>query len=292
MIDPDINESYRLMNQLNWSDIEVHYTKQKRVESTLEWDVPPIPKLKNPNIHYLCPKCHNFPFIRFLSNKESIYKLCACYKEPKFLNIKDLFIKENEHFTFIDSNESVSSTEKNNENMDKNKGFRCTNHDSKKYNKFRYFCISCNDNLCKECCQNHIKNNHDIIILDFQNFEMYKKIKEINTEISSEEIKKEESSEIDNNSFAESINIDNINEIKEKKKTNFVITECYKFVKVDDNVQEAIPLSKLKKIDEDFIELINIIITDFIKYPNYYHFYNIENIYNIIINVQDLTKNN
>ena len=57
--------------------------------------------------------------------------------------------------------------------------------------------------------------------------------------------------------------------IKYKKNDN---GNC--FIKIDSENK--------KEILDNFIELINIIIADYIKYPNYYHFFNIQNIYNIL----------
>ena len=260
-------EISKLMNQLDFSNIDASFNKLEVLDISLKWNIPPIQKLKNQNIHYRCPECHNFPLIQFLNNQESLYYTCACH-EKKFLNIEELFIKENKYMTFLESSQ--------NEKKEENIGFKCTKHKSIKYNKFKYFCIICKENLCKECCQNHLKNCHDLIVLDFQNFEIYEKIDEIIKVIHSDETKKSESSDIDVDNFMED---DEKNEkIKNDKKT-----EKFKLVNIGNNICHKISFTKLEKIHEDFIELVKIIINDYINYPNYYHFFNIENIYRIII---------
>ena len=132
-----------------------------------------IPKLTYPNIHYRCPKCYNFPLIQFLDRENINYK-CACI-DKKRMKIKELFKKEANFLTFLNepksNNNEKDETEKKNEKI----GFKYTSHHSTKENKFRYYCITCNENLCKECIQNHISKEkdhyflHDLIILDFQN---------------------------------------------------------------------------------------------------------------------------
>ena len=127
-------------------------------------------KLKYYYIHYRCPKCYNFPFIEFIDFGSILYT-CNCF-EKKPLKIEELF-KENKYMTFLNN---LSSDEKLNENI----GFKCTIHNSEKNYKFRYYCINCKENICKICCQNHKHINHDLIILDYLNSEIYKKIEKIN----------------------------------------------------------------------------------------------------------------
>ena len=150
--------------------------------------IQPIVDLRDPTAHYRCSKCYNFPKIRFLVNQESIYYSCAC-KENEFLNIEDLFNKKNKHMTFLDNDKLK---EDNTEKKDGIIGFKCTKHKStinNKYNKFKYFCIPCKENICKDCVQNHLKNNHDLIVLDYEKFELYRKIDEIRKKISLEKKK-------------------------------------------------------------------------------------------------------
>ena len=275
------SESFRLMmSQLDFSNINASFSKLENKETSLKWNIPPIPKLRNPNIHYRCPKCYNFPLIQFSSNQESIYYACACY-EKKLLNIKELFIKENKYMTFLEDVGSEILKEGKNKINNENIGFKCTKHKSLKYNKFKYFCIICKENLCKECCQNHLKNCHDLIVLDFQNFEMYEKIDKINKQIYSEEKENEESN---------NINIEKLMKDDEDTEKSFKNLEKYKIEFIGNNISNKISLTELEKNHEDFIELVNIIINDYINYPNYYHFFNIENLYRIFMNKSNIEK--
>ena len=76
--------------------------------------IPPILKTNYNNVHYLCPKCHFFPFIQFI-NLDEIYYTCGCRnlnnKEKNEKNgkesvkIENLFISENKYMTFLDNND-------------------------------------------------------------------------------------------------------------------------------------------------------------------------------------------
>ena len=68
-----------------------NYSKNEDLDYSFNLKIPPIPKLKDPSIHYRCPKCYNFPFIEFKKNKEDISYFCACSKDTKYLTIKELF---------------------------------------------------------------------------------------------------------------------------------------------------------------------------------------------------------
>ena len=99
-----------------------------------------------------------------------------------------------------------------------------------------------------------------MIVLDFQRINNYKKIEFVNNLIKEENEKNNIETSNDNISFEE--------------------------------ICEIIPLeNKVTKIKEEikekfdyFIEFINIIFTDYFKFPNYYHTYNIENIYRFFKN--------
>lgn len=108
-------ESSKLWDQSFWSKQEPpSFTKLGDLNNPLDLSILPIPKLKNPNIHYRCPKCYNFPFIQFLKNKEDIIYTCACIKN-KYLKIRDLFIPENKYITSLNDKE----------NMNQILGFKC-----------------------------------------------------------------------------------------------------------------------------------------------------------------------
>ena len=80
--------------------------------------------------------------------------------------------------TFVKDLLSKSNNNENDNN--ENIGFKCTNHNSIKINKFRYYCLYCKENICKECSQNHLENKHELIVFDFKYFEFFQKINEIN----------------------------------------------------------------------------------------------------------------
>ena len=234
--------------------------KEENLDSAFNLNILPIINLKDPSIHYRCPKCGNFPFIEFKTNQEDISYSCACYKD-KYLPIKDLFVPENKYLTFLDK-----------ENENQILGFKCTNHKSGKSKKFKYFCIICNNNLCKDCLQYHLNKNHDLINLEFQMYEMNKKIVKINNKLNEEKARSEESENI---TFEEEKSIDN------KIDNN---TNSFKFEKLDNGNYKQIPQERKKVFPDNCVELIKIIINDYIKYPNYYHFFNIQNIYNFLFN--------
>ena len=236
--------SYDRPNNINSNNLDNKFTSK----------IPPIPKLRDPNIHYRCPNCFNFPYIVFMANKEDISYVCACPKDTKYLNIKELFVPENKHLTFL-----------NNINENQIKGFKCEIHKSENSNKnkkFKYFCTTCNYNICKDCLLGHLNKDHDVINLEFQKLEMNKKIELINNKLN--EIKKN-NEENKNIEFAEEIN----------NKTHI-------FEKLDNGNYKEIENKKVNL--DNFVELINIIINDYNNYPNYYHFFNIHNIYNILFN--------
>ena len=60
------------------------------------------------------------------------------------------------------------------------------------------------------------------------------------------------------------------------------IIKTIKFEKLPNEHYKETDKNAKKVILDNFIELIKIIINDYINYPNYYHFINIQNIYNIL----------
>ena len=174
------------------------HQNNSNLESFPNLRIPPIPKLKDPCIHYRCPNCYNFPYIEFMTNKEDITYFCNCSKDTKYLNIKDLFVPQNEKLTFL-----------NNSNEKQKEGFKCKYHKSDisgKNKKFKYFCASCNINIGNDCLLYHLHKNHDAINLEFQKLEMNEKINLINEKLNEIKGKNEE---IENIKFDEEISIDN-----------------------------------------------------------------------------------
>ena len=221
--------------------------------------------------HYICQKCKNFPLIEFI-NKNEIYYTCDCYKRKNII-INEIFKKENKYLYF--ENKSNSSTRSNsyisnkaleleneikviNDNKDI---FKCQKHN----HKFRYYCEKCNLNICKQCVKQHIfesceisnfkRNKYkNIIIFDF-----------INPEIESKILKIKDIT----NQLQEKIDLENLDfDSDDNDDDNYIIKDY------DDNMKQKLPKNYLKK----FIELIDIIIYDFQKYPNFSHYLNIQNI--------------
>ena len=239
---------YSYTESLSYSSIEHN-------NSSLNISIPPIPQLDNPDIHYLCPRCHNFPLIEFKADEEYIKYTCNCYK-GELIKLDDIFNNEKKYMTILNKKEINSQT------IDKVIGFKCISHESLKYNKFKYYCISCNINICKECCQNHLDKSHDVVVFDYQNFEAYEKIKKINEYLNSENIEKNE---------------------KIASKDNNIETGSFIMKLNDENKYEKIPEKRIEEIHDYYANLIKIIINDFLSYPNYFHFFNIDNIYRVFV---------
>ena len=71
------------------------------------------------------------------------------------------------------------------------------------------------------------------------------------------------------------------------KKGKYCNNKTIKYEKLDNGNYKEIS----NEILDNFIELIKIIINDYINYPNYYHFFNIQNIYNILFNEKMINDN-
>jgi hypothetical protein len=87
-------------------------------------DIEAIPKESS---HYLCPKCHIFPFIEFCKDKRHIKFTCRCMNNKKIL-IKDLLDKKKEYIIIEDSMTNFLSSI--NRNLDC-EGIKCTKHNKK-----------------------------------------------------------------------------------------------------------------------------------------------------------------
>jgi len=190
--------------------------------------------IENYNFHYLCSYCNKIPKIHFIDENKIQYT-CDC-NDGKILNIQDLFEKDKNYFLTILDTDKIN---KNNDlNNYQNSSFRCKKH-KKKQHKFRYYCISCKENLCKECCLYHYKEKHELITLDFYYYDFYQKLLEINKKL-----------------------------ILENGQRKFIYLN-------DGNVS-------IEK-NNHFYELLNIIISDYLNYPNYNHFANIDEIYHFYV---------
>ena len=260
--------------------------------------------------HYLCPKCHKFPFIEFTESIKEIKFSCSCNnKKLKQISIKDLFDKEKQYITInrLSNSYLLSLTIKVENNYE---GLKCIKHNK----TFLYCCIRCNVNMCPDC---------KIKIKEHKEHETYKKeshdsdkelfldvIKEEDDE--NEEKEEKESQEEDDFSEDDKEDEDDYNReikdhnkfIKEKhllielksieldnEKLNRIITiinsnninnldinenkQNIKLFKIDDNTFEKIT----EEEENNFKKFIRIIINDYKNYPNMSHFCNIQNIF-------------
>ena len=131
----------------------------------------------------------------------------------------------------------------------------CTKH---KLN-FEYYCLICHENICKECKEHHIYNYHPLVNLNELDDIYSKKIEQL-------------------------INYKNNNKFDNLSNFNNKIDDIKEF-KMDDIYLEQ----SLAEKGRDFNILINIIINDYINYPNYTHFLNIENILHFL-NIKDKSE--
>ena len=238
----------------------------------LDWRIPLIPKIKKfTNAHYLCPKCHQFPFINFVS-KEYIFHKCLCENKKKFIKISQLFIKEKQCMTFlgVDRSDELSSIDK-----EIYKDFRCQgNHYSKKTKKFEFYCTDCNKNICSECIGKHfylddqIEKMHNLIVLIFEYRKNYKDLEFVINKMN------DEKNEISTNVSNINEELDESFENSQEKKQNLITN---KIINIGENKGMLIQGKNEDKFDY-FTEFINIIFTDYLDFPNYNHSYNIENI--------------
>ena len=139
-------------------------------------DIEPISKIDYSN-HYICTKCHIFPFIKFCKDRKRIRWTCSCVNNKEIL-IKDLFNKTNDIFIENSFSNFLSSTTINISNdKDFKDGLLCKEHKLKYESFSRFFFI----NYCKECKKDkHIINFKDIKINDDKINEIFKKINDNN----------------------------------------------------------------------------------------------------------------
>ena len=232
-------------------------------EEPFDSDMTAILKEEKNKNHYLCPKCRFFPYIQ-IKNQNEIHYICHCTKrEGKDIKIKNL--------------EILKFKEKQNINSFKNNEFICNKH----RHKFRYYCINCHINICKKCCEFHLKEKHDLIIFDFNNYDICNKINKL--------IEFFNSKQSNNNQIIEIQKDPNIS-VSELLEKSSIFQEESNSQKFKD--EKELYKIKLEEINENLIiednnlyylyELFKIIYCDYLEFPNYSHFFNIENLYNFI----------
>ena len=149
----DLSQSfYTSINaQSNYSTDKVNQVSFENIEPMLK---------SEEGYHYLCPKCHIFPFIEFTKSKKYIKFTCLCYTDEK-IGIKDLFDKNYITTNSLSDENILSSTNVNYDDNDDEdddededdddeddededdegddaddcEGLKCKEHDS----KFKYF---------------------------------------------------------------------------------------------------------------------------------------------------------
>ena len=242
-------------------------------EISFNLEITELLKDDNNNKHYQCPKCLLFPYIEINNKNEIIYR-CRCTKKvkgkKKIIKIKDLI------------NEITNFDNNNNIKINENKGLICKKHKQ----EFRYYCTYCHKNICKDCCEIHINKDHGLIIFDFNNFDIRKKINKLTEYFNSKE-------NSNNNVKIDKNNTGNTSELVEKSS---IFQESNKD-KLKNEIINEIKIEKDSKVTIveknlfHFYELFKIIYYDYINYPNYSHFFNIENIYRFM-EKELINKNN
>ena len=122
------NNSNNYSQFYNENTSELNNTTNIESQQTLNEEIEPILSL-----HYLCPECLKFPFIKFCKDKKHIKLTCSCYNNEKIL-IKDFLDKISENVNNISN--FLSSTII---NLDDDKEIICKEHNK----KYEYFCLDC-----------------------------------------------------------------------------------------------------------------------------------------------------
>ena len=168
----------------------------------------------------------------------------------KKILIKDLNEEINKNSSLL-LNSFISINENNEIKEDYIKGLSCVEHNK----SFNSFCKTCFKNICENCSLDH----------QFCETENFQKIDEDKMDILIKKIKEK--------------NI-NYNEIISNEKDVIKIINCS-----DDRVELI-----SKEEEKELYKLINIIIQDYINYPNYIHIFNIKNIFHFLEKKNELKE--
>ena len=159
-------------------------TKTKN-NSSMSFNSYTTPIVQKYSEHYLCITCKKFPLIEFYNDYKYIKYTCSCFNNKKFLitNLIDNSL----------SNILLSTSMNNFDDINLNSiGIICNQHKI----KFNYFCQNCNQNLCKECFENHSKVHY---IINFDILKKYEdnKVKMIKENILNHEYKNNYNNNLD-----------------------------------------------------------------------------------------------
>ena len=127
------------------------FTKFDKIYKNKKSNVNDIIKLydsNNQNLHYLCNRCHKFPYIKFCKDRKYIRLTCSCNNNKKIL-INEFF---NNYSSFANSSLNI------NDENDIEINLLCKKHKK----KFKGFSKIFLDNYCQFCIDQ--KNDNDNII--------------------------------------------------------------------------------------------------------------------------------
>ena len=252
----DYNQNNEFCSTQLFKDLELNTqnSSTNNENKSLFSNIEPILK-KEEDYHYLCRKCHIFPFIEFTKSKKNIKFTCLCYNNKEIL-IQDLFDKSKNYITINSLSDTSFLSSINVGCYDNCKGLKCIEH----YSNFKYYCKTCLLNICQSCKKSHEFYPHEIFDLESIIIDN-KKLDEIITNINPND----------------NIKYVNINENIENIKLN----------PIKDNLFEKITEEEENK----FNKLIRIIINDYKNYPNYSHIFNVKNIFYHFLDLNDNKTN-
>ena len=266
---------------------------QKLNETSLKSELSEILKDLNNIYHYICRKCHTFPYIEIIDKNTIKYK-CQCKKKEKEEEKetkKDKEIiketneeekKEEESSKIMKIKDLINNIKKEKkENDEEIQGLICDKHGE----EFRYYCSDCRENICKDCCELHFKTKPcecAFDVFDFKNYEYFQKSEKLNEYFKTKQ--NSDNKNQNNNAFGE------ISSISKEESNSGEL-------KNNGTVNEIIPTNNTHIIMEEnnpyyFYELFKIIYKDYKNYPNNSHFNNIDNIFKFMQKEMDEQNNN
>ena len=231
-------------NKLAFSNIEPVLKKEEEEEE----------------FHYLCPKCHKFPFVEFTKSKKTVNFTCSCYTSQE-ISIKELFEQSKNYITKVNLLSSTIDAKGGGVN-DNYEGLVCNNN-HKNSKKFKYYCKTCSIHFCEYSLNEHEGEPHkifELVSLKIDNEKLNKIIAKVNQNY------------FDSN-IINDMNMDLNQELPKIKLNQINDKEWEKYTEEDENT---------------FNKFIRLIINDYKNYPNFSHFFNIQN----IIHYYDLNNNN